>query len=453
MSDTPVGPGWWQASDGKFYAPEQHPGNTPPPPSQASSPTPPNEPAKASRPWFRKKRFLVPVGLLAVVIVIGVLAPSGDEEDNTYTATSASESDTGATSETEAQPEPEPEPEVMLELELGTRQMPFAFDTPSEIVLETYGDADGSVWAVTVGELTDATARVLDSNQFNDAPPEGVLFAAFALDIELLDASKVPLSAGFNLGWEIFGAASSTVYDFSTVDDLFGCGVFDDEFNQSHEAYIGGTLSGEVCIPLPVADFEDPATQIALVPSAGDRIFFAPNGTPADEPRSAAVATDIGTGTGDGTRQAPLTFDSSSPEFKVDAFGDVDGSVWSVSIGAPQDITAAVLAENSFNDEPRDGYLFAGFDVALTLIEAPVDPVSPGFVFTWEILGGTSRRVHSNSWDASCGVVPNEVDMYIDVLSGGVISGTACVAIPIEDFGADNTQVALNIGGERMVFG
>ena len=29
MSDTSEGPGWWQASDGKWYRPEQHPGYSP----------------------------------------------------------------------------------------------------------------------------------------------------------------------------------------------------------------------------------------------------------------------------------------------------------------------------------------------------------------------------------------------------------------------------------------
>ncbi|MDH3706260.1 MAG: hypothetical protein OES57_09350 [Acidimicrobiia bacterium] len=32
MSDTSGGPGWWQASDGKWYPPEQQPGGTPPAP-------------------------------------------------------------------------------------------------------------------------------------------------------------------------------------------------------------------------------------------------------------------------------------------------------------------------------------------------------------------------------------------------------------------------------------
>lgn len=33
MSDSSQGPGWWQASDGKWYPPEQVPGNAPQPPS------------------------------------------------------------------------------------------------------------------------------------------------------------------------------------------------------------------------------------------------------------------------------------------------------------------------------------------------------------------------------------------------------------------------------------
>jgi hypothetical protein len=40
MSDQSGGPGWWQASDGKWYAPEAQPGYLPPPPVTAFSPPP-----------------------------------------------------------------------------------------------------------------------------------------------------------------------------------------------------------------------------------------------------------------------------------------------------------------------------------------------------------------------------------------------------------------------------
>lgn len=39
MSDTSQGDGWWQASDGKWYAPEQHPDYRPPPPPVLQRPS------------------------------------------------------------------------------------------------------------------------------------------------------------------------------------------------------------------------------------------------------------------------------------------------------------------------------------------------------------------------------------------------------------------------------
>lgn len=37
MNNAPQGPGWWQASDGNWYPPEQHPNYAAPPPPQSSS--------------------------------------------------------------------------------------------------------------------------------------------------------------------------------------------------------------------------------------------------------------------------------------------------------------------------------------------------------------------------------------------------------------------------------
>lgn len=42
MSDVSGGPGWWQASNGKWYRPEQHPDyRPPPPPAVSATPLPP----------------------------------------------------------------------------------------------------------------------------------------------------------------------------------------------------------------------------------------------------------------------------------------------------------------------------------------------------------------------------------------------------------------------------
>ncbi len=48
MSDTSGGPGWWQASDGKWYPPERHPNYQPPPPP--SMPPQAVQAAVANRP-------------------------------------------------------------------------------------------------------------------------------------------------------------------------------------------------------------------------------------------------------------------------------------------------------------------------------------------------------------------------------------------------------------------
>lgn len=40
MSDAAQGPGWWQASDARWYPPEQHPDYRPPPPVQPSDDKP-----------------------------------------------------------------------------------------------------------------------------------------------------------------------------------------------------------------------------------------------------------------------------------------------------------------------------------------------------------------------------------------------------------------------------
>jgi hypothetical protein len=47
MSDRPQGPGWWQASDRKWYAPEQHPNYVPP--CTGASPSTPFVPASWTR--------------------------------------------------------------------------------------------------------------------------------------------------------------------------------------------------------------------------------------------------------------------------------------------------------------------------------------------------------------------------------------------------------------------
>jgi hypothetical protein len=56
--------------------------------------------------------------------------------------------------------------------------------------------------------------------------------------------------AGFNLSYEIH--SGSEIYDSNTLD-LLSCGVVPDDFDRSTEGFVGGEISGNVCIPIPAS--------------------------------------------------------------------------------------------------------------------------------------------------------------------------------------------------------
>ena len=87
MSDTPQGPGWWQASDGRFYPPQQHPtaawgSQQTQQRSWGSQPTPPPYPPQApqwQKPQNKRKGCLYAVlvvlaVIIAIVVAVGVAA-------------------------------------------------------------------------------------------------------------------------------------------------------------------------------------------------------------------------------------------------------------------------------------------------------------------------------------------------------------------------------------------
>ena len=86
MSEVSGGPGWWQASDGKWYPPQQHtddqvPGAAPPPPASVKDARAQARAEKAyrkaSRPWYRKKRWILGLSFFAlVVIIVGAVSAS-----------------------------------------------------------------------------------------------------------------------------------------------------------------------------------------------------------------------------------------------------------------------------------------------------------------------------------------------------------------------------------------
>ncbi len=114
MSDVQQGPGWWQASDGKWYPPESHPSSPPPtPPPFAPTPqpyavTPGGPAARPKKPLWKRWWFLVAVGVVVIGVIAAIASPKDDDEtavsDSTAGATTVPAESTDGPTETTGSP-------------------------------------------------------------------------------------------------------------------------------------------------------------------------------------------------------------------------------------------------------------------------------------------------------------------------------------------------------------
>lgn len=253
----------------------------PPPLTAAPGQTP--TPVPISGGSKRSARLFLIAGACIVLLggCITVLGASSDAPDTT-----AETADDAAPLEATDEPEPAPEPaetedDLLAAFEeppdIGSRQDPLPYDQPIDLTWSTVGDADGSIWTTTIGQPRDITDAVLAANDFNDPPPEGVRFVGFEAEMTLVEADVEPLAPSFNVRWEIFGGSTARVYNSLTIDtESFGCGVTPNSFDDSAEAFPGGTLSGTVCLPIPEEDLGHPDTRVSLRFADGNRAIFGP---------------------------------------------------------------------------------------------------------------------------------------------------------------------------------
>ena len=311
MSDSSQGPGWWQASDGRWYPPEQHPqaASTLPPPTQASVPQAPipSPPAitpfgspggQGKRSWWRRWWVIAIGAVIALAIVAGIVGDKDQDEvaDVPDSATTLVADDAGTvgnaevTTPTTEQPDPDddldqPAPpdtgdvdetdDTVDDAAAGTRDDPYWIGEPVTITIDSFGDGDGSVWTIVVdGPGTDVTREVREENPFNEPPPEDSIFYGVPVSLTLQGADKEPLSTLFNLELEFFGPATASIID-QGFDE--GCGLAPGAIDPLKEVFVGGTLSGIVCLAVTEADI-DAGVLLTTDSGDGDRIFFATSG-------------------------------------------------------------------------------------------------------------------------------------------------------------------------------
>lgn len=160
-------------------------------------------------------------------------------------------------------------------------------DATAEATEETEAPADGSAgsrenplpvgqsarvgdWEVlVVGTTPNATEQVLTENQFNDPPAEGRQF--FIVNLE---ATYV----GEESGTFWVDVSASTVDDANVTYETFedGCGSIPDSIDDSGEAFLGGTVTGNLC--WSVSSEQVGSLVMFVEPSFsfnGERVWFA----------------------------------------------------------------------------------------------------------------------------------------------------------------------------------
>jgi hypothetical protein len=97
--------GWGQPPEQPPQGREPSPGQQPPgwgPPSGQPAWGPPPSKPRGTRPWYKKKRFLIPLVLVALLVVAGVLSDGAQQPDGTATQQTSGSQATDAPATTEA---------------------------------------------------------------------------------------------------------------------------------------------------------------------------------------------------------------------------------------------------------------------------------------------------------------------------------------------------------------
>jgi len=203
MSDTSQGPGWWIASDGKWYPPESAPAPAPPPPAPPGVPPTPEpsvEEGKPSRPWWQKWWVIAIAVVVVGVILAGIFASPEDTEDADDAVEVAAEPTEAAAEEPTAEPTEAPAEEPTE----TPAEEPTAEPTEAPVEEPTETPAEEPT-----AEPTEPTAvpddgcRYLGVDSFGDMQVEMTATSPFdemtdlAIDYALADGDGVRFATSF----------------------------------------------------------------------------------------------------------------------------------------------------------------------------------------------------------------------------------------------------------------
>lgn len=391
MSDTPQGPQWWQATDGRWYPPEWHPHYSPP--ASAHYPLHAQQPPIYHQPvvyvHYPAHYPILPFQHLQQPLPQQPLDQPHTTQGQTAPIQSVHQP-THATPQPLTQTRPAP-------VQPATRQQsqPPAPATQRQ-----------------------PTGRAAQLQPVPQQPPYP------ALSPGQPDSSQPPKRR--RRRWRRWATL--------TIVGLIAIGVIAalnrDDFSQRDDSARDETVA--------------PAASTTPVPPSATPSTAPP--TVAPQPSAAPTTEPVTIG----SRENPVPLGQPAT-ITLNALGDGDKSEWTITVDGPgTDITEAVLAENSFNEPPAAGHVFFGVPVTLTLDSAGKEPLSVAFNLSLDYFGATSLAVIDGSSSEGCGVTSNPFDEWKEVFVGGSITGLICYPVTEEDVAAGVLVTTDDIEGDRL---
>ena len=307
---------------------------------------------------------------------------------------------------------------------LGSRENPVPMGDTVEI---TTGDPSNN-WEITVLATTpNAWEEIQAENQFNDPPESGHQFYMARVRVRYLGPDSNSLISDVS-----FNAVGDRGVAYDTYDP--GCGVIPDELDSFTELFTGGQIEGSECWQVASQDVDSLVMFVDFGLFNRVRVWFSlePSATMATTPAPEPTVTATPTPTlipselpALGTRQNPVPMGDTVQITTEDPTNN-----WEITVmGATPDAWARIQAENQFNDPPESGHQYYMVRVRAKYL----GPDSNNLISDASFSAVGDRGVAYDTFDPGCGVIPDELDSFTELFTGGQIEGNECWQIASQD--------------------
>lgn len=374
---------------------------------------------KSAERWVDNRRMqpsMTHRGRLLCLATLVALAAAGCGGDTSTTSTAAAVDD-GQPSTTQAAETTTTAPTTTVP-ETTTTAAPETTTTtaPATGLLEqplAVGEVvQVSDWRIRVAAVTpEANDAVAAENRFNEPPEVGRQF--FMAYLEGTYTGSESSDFWIDVSLKVVGPSNVAYESFDAY-----CGVIPDSIDDSGETFPGGSIAGNVCWSVDVAD-------------AQGLVMIAEPGFSFDDARAFLsldpTATPIEASTSDGV-DGSSRLGESVPIGQAAAVGP-----WTLTVvEVNPDATDVVLAENQFNEPPGEGEQFY-----IARIEGTYNgDESSTFWLDMSLKSIGDSSVAYEGFDGSCGVIPDDFDQAGETFPGGTIIGNVCWNVRSADVGS-----------------